>query len=456
MLFSNPFASLLGRKETLLSLPKPGVYHFLLHNEKEKTRAHLRLEENGNGLLLINAARAYHLNPTAAQMAYLVLNQVPDNEIIDFIRQTYRVSSTQSRQDYDHFSRQMAEILHPDGACPVCDLALDILPPFSATPSAPYRMDLAVTYRCNNDCAHCYNARPRSHPELTTRQWLDILDELWDICIPHIVFTGGEPTLREDLPILIRHAETNGQITGINTNGRRLHNRDYLQSLVDAGLDHVQITLESHLPDVHDMLTGAQGAWQQTVTGIRNVLQTRLYMMTNTTLLQQNSLHLADLLDFLSELGVPTIGLNALIYSGKGAQVGTGLPETDLPPLLSLARSNTERTGQRLIWYTPTQYCHFDPVALELGVKGCTAASYTMCMEPDGSVIPCQSYYQSLGNLLVDTWQTIWNHPLAVSLREHRHATEECRLCEFLSECGGGCPLAPFNPNRSPILPKPN
>ena len=64
-----------------------------------------------------------------------------------------------------------------------------------------------------------------------------------------MVFTGGEPTLRADLPELIAHAEINGQITGLNTNGRRLSDRRFVESLVEAGLDHVQITLESHDPD---------------------------------------------------------------------------------------------------------------------------------------------------------------------------------------------------------------
>ena len=113
-------------------------------------------------------------------------------------------------------------------------------------------MDLALTYRCNNDCAHCYNARPRSFPEISTQQWKDILDRLWDQGIPHVVFTGGEPTLRADLPELIAHAEHNGQITGVNSNGRRFADKQYVQELVQAGLDHVQITLESHDPQIHN------------------------------------------------------------------------------------------------------------------------------------------------------------------------------------------------------------
>ena len=190
--------------------------------------------------------------------------------------------------------------------------------------------------------------------------------------------------------------------------------------MVTAGLDHVQITLESSDAQIHDRLVSHSGAWQETIAGIRQVTKTGLYMMTNTTLLQENSPLLAETLTLLKDLNVPTVGLNALIYSGRGQTVGTGLPESDLPALLETARALTTANGQRLIWYTPTQYCHFDPLSLQLGVKGCTAALYNMCIEPDGSVIPCQSYYQPVGNLLHDPWTAIWDHPLCVSLRERR------------------------------------
>jgi radical SAM protein with 4Fe4S-binding SPASM domain len=303
-------------------------------------------------------------------------------------------------------------------------------------------MDLALTYRCNNECAHCYNARPRSHPEIQTNDWLRIIDLLWEEGIPHICFTGGEATLRSDLPDLIAHAESLGQITGLLTNGRRLADRAFLDRLVEAGLDHVQITLESHDPRIHDQMVACHGAWRQTVEGVRNALSTRLFVMTNTTLLTDNAPTLGATLDFLAELGVPTIGLNGLIQSGAGTVVGTGLAEASLGPLLELARSRTQSHGQRLIWYTPTQYCHFDPVQMELGVKACTAASYNMCVEPDGSVIPCQSYYESLGNLLADPWETVWNHDLAIWLRERRYVPARCSECALLRECGGGCPLS--------------
>ncbi len=120
---------------------------------------------------------------------------------------------------------------------------------------------------------------------------------------------------------MIAHAERNGQIAGINTNGRRLKDAAYLNELVTAGLDHVQITLESHDPAIHDGMVsprGSPGAWNDTVAGLKNALATKnLYVMTNTTLLNSNAPYLAQTLQFLGELGVPTIGLNALIYSGQ-------------------------------------------------------------------------------------------------------------------------------------------
>jgi radical SAM protein with 4Fe4S-binding SPASM domain len=214
-----------------------------------------------------------------------------------------------------------------------------------------------------------------------------------------------------------------------------------VNALVEAGLDHIQITIESHLAHIHDHMVGSRGAWKQTVRGIENVLDSELYVMTNTTLLQENAPQFEDTIKFLAELGVPTIGCNALIYAGAGETVGTGIEEGSLEPILERVRSRTAEYGQRLIWYTPTQYCHFDPVQLELGVKGCTAAMYNMCVEPNGDVIPCQSYYQPVGNILRDSWDDIWNHELSTWLRERQYVPDKCTDCGFLRECGGGCPL---------------
>ena len=423
-------------------LPKAGLNHFDYQEDGARSRIHLRIDPDGSGLLIVNASRIMHLNPTATLMAYFILKKTSQDVAISSLSKSFDVTTEQLINDYTQTTNQIHELIKPDGVCPIHDLELEITPPFSTRPSAPYRMDLAITYRCNNDCAHCYNARSRDYPELSTKQWNQILDRLWAIGIPHIVFTGGEPTLRQDLPELIARAEQNGQITGINTNGRRFSDRDYVETLVNAGLDHVQITLESHDVNIHDAMVHDRGAWKQTVAGIQNALETPLYVMTNTTMLKTNSPSLTQTLEFLAQIGVPTVGLNALIYSGRGLTVNSGIAESDLPPLLNLAREITTAHNQRLIWYTPTQYCNFDPMQLELGVKGCTAALYNMCIEPNGDVIPCQSYYQSLGNILSAQWNSIWNHELSIKLRERKGIPEKCVHCSLQAECGGGCPLA--------------
>ncbi len=438
-------------KPSSFLVPHPGLYHYRFDAENEKSRVHLRLDDDGTGTLIVNANQIMHLNPTAALMAYLALEKVEEKNAVKTIQKKYRVNASQACDDLLTFRHQLSELIRPDGACPIHDLELEVNMPFSARPSAPYRMDLAVTYRCNNDCAHCYNARERDFPELTTEQWFMILDQLWELGVPHIIFTGGEATLRNDLPELIRHAESNGQITGLNTNARRLADEEYLRQLIDAGLDHVQITVESCDEQIHDQMMRAKGAFKQTIHGLKNALASPLYVMTNTTMLKTNFHKIPDTLDFLAELGVPTIGLNALIYSGHALTVGTGLKENELQPILDMATRKTSKRGQKLIWYTPTQYCEFDPTANNLGVKGCTAALYSMCIESNGNVLPCQSYYHPLGNMLTDSWDSIWKHPLSVQLRERKSLPAKCETCPVVTECGGGCPLQ-FENHRQELI----
>ncbi|MEL7625786.1 MAG: radical SAM protein [Anaerolineaceae bacterium] len=437
---------------TLLRLPEPGIYKFDISDENQRSMLHLRVDEDLSGLLVINASKIIYLNQSALAMAYLHLNKVKKQESIEIMLDKFDVDEAALTADFDATVAKIEALIDENNpVCPICDLGLSTNMPFSAKLSAPYRMDLAITYRCNNDCAHCYNARARNHPELSTREWKSVIDKLWDIGIPHVVFTGGEPTLREDLPELVAYADQKGMVTGINTNGIRLADQSFLDRLVEAGLDHVQITLESHDAKIHDQMVRRSGAWEKTIAGLRNVVKSKLYMMTNTTLLNNNAGHLRETLEFLAQESVPTVGLNALIYSGKGKTVDTGLKEVELPGLLSLAIEMTNLNHQRLIWYTPTQYCHFDPLMLDLGIKGCTAAYYNMCVEPDGNVIPCQSYYQAVGNILTDDWNEIWNHPLCLSLRNRQDIPSECNYCDFLQECGGGCPLARDQQTPEPI-----
>jgi radical SAM protein with 4Fe4S-binding SPASM domain len=428
--------------EPLHPLP-PGIYHYHTRPDApQQFRLHLRVEKDGRGVLLINAARVLHLNQTAAEHAKLILEEKAAEEAARCIAQRYNISRETALADFEELRETIFTIAQSgEEVCPVTYLDISRIEPMSAELSAPYRMDLALTYHCQNHCPHCYVGRPRDFPEMSTAQWKQVIDHCWELGIPHLTFTGGEATLRPDLVELVQYAEDVGLVTGLQTHGRRLRDRAYLDELLVAGLDHVQITLESHDPAIHDRMVGAEGAWRETVEGIRTVVDADIYMMTNTTMTTENVAGIEETIAFAASLGVPTFGCNSLIFSGAAVAVGSGIPEGQLGPILERVKEATEKHHMRLIWYTPTQYCEFDPVGAELGIKGCTAARYNMCVEPNGDVLPCQSYFVSLGNILSDPWPTIWEHELARYLRNRDFMMAKCYDCPDQVLCGGGCPL---------------
>jgi radical SAM protein with 4Fe4S-binding SPASM domain len=422
---------------------EPGIYHYQTPpHAPQQYRLHLRVEKDGHGVLLINAARVLHLNQTATEHAKLILEETPVEAAAREIARRYQVSLETARADFEQLQSTITEIAQGgEEVCPVTYLDVSRIDPMSAELSAPYRMDLALTYRCQNDCPHCYVGRPKDFPEMSTEQWKRVIDRCWELGIPHLTFTGGEATLRPDLVELIQYAEDVGLVTGLQTNGRRLRDGAYLDQLLQAGLDHIQITLESHDPAIHDRMVGVEGAWLDTVEGIKAVVDADVYMMTNTTMTTENVGHIEETIAFVGSLGVPTFGCNSLIFSGAAVAVGTGIHENELEPILERVKEATAAQHMRLIWYTPTQYCEFDPVGMELGIKGCTAARYNMCVEPNGDVIPCQSYYTALGNILTESWDSIWDHELARYLRNRDFMMEKCYDCPDQILCGGGCPL---------------
>ncbi len=403
----------------------------------------LRVEPDGKGLLVINANTVLYLNETAAAHAYFFMQGTSEDEAVKKIRGIYRAAKDIVKQDYQKLIYTVSTLAQTEEVCPVSFLDVKSVEPFTPKYSAPLRMDLAVTFRCQNNCVHCYAGGSHETEELATEQWKSVIDRLYDIGVFIVTFTGGEPTLREDLPELLLYAQNKGVVTGLITNGRRLKDKDYVKALEEVGLDFVQVTLESHEPKVHDSMTGAKGSWKETVEGIKKVIPTHIYATTNTTISQYNASHFLQTVDFIKELGVAGFGCNSLIYSGKASKIGDkfAVSTETLKELLPKVHDKAGQLGLKFLWYTPTQYCRFDPVSLGLGVKSCTAAMINMCVGPNGDVYPCQSYFESLGNILKDQWSSIWNHPLAVSIRKREYAEPKCKDCPQLQICGGGCPL---------------
>ena len=420
-----------------------GRYTYRGKGEFAKLALQLRIEPDGRGVMVINANTVLHLNETASALAFHFMQGTSEKEAFREIRGIYRVDEAKVKQDYEKLVYTISTLAKTEKICPVSFLEVEKEEPFSYAYSAPLRMDLALSFKCQNNCIHCYAGGPHETPELSTEQWKQVIDCLSDIGVFIVTFTGGEPTLRDDLPELLLHAQIKGMVTGLITNGRKLKDKEYVVTLEKAGLDFVQVTLESHKPEVHDLMTASPGSWKETLAGIRNAVNSQIYVTTNTTLSKHNASRFLDTIDFIKALDVAAFGCNSLIYSGKANTVSQefALTYDELNLILPSIRSKAEHLGLKFLWYTPTQYCRFNPVQAGLGVKSCTAALINMCVAPNGDVYPCQSYFESLGNILKDKWSKIWNHPTAMKIRSRAYVEEKCNDCPQLQICGGGCPL---------------
>ncbi|UCF08916.1 MAG: radical SAM protein [Thermoplasmata archaeon] len=419
----------------------PLIRHYLPEGELGAHRFHLRSDTGKDGVLIVDSSKLIYLNGTALSYTRFYLEGLSDDEVVKHMRSLYRGATREKmKDDFKAFKRNFIGLINEDEKV-TGSIGIQPISNGKMVLSSPYRMDLAITYRCQNKCGHCYNEPERIKKELTTQDWKKILDRLWDAGVPHVVFTGGEPTLRDDLPELIAYAEAKGQITGLITNGRKLADKGYLDGLVQAGLDHVQITVESFNPETHDEIVGFEGARQETVSGLKNAVSADLYLVTNTSVLRRNISGIGDTMNFLAGLGLRNTAFNGLIRAGLGKEADA-VTLDELQPVLDEAMNTAREKGISLIWYTPTPYCELNPVNMGLGIRQCTACMINLAVEPNGDVLPCQSYYETLGNMLSDGWEDIWHHELCEKIRSRSYAPDGCSSCALLDVCGGGCPLS--------------
>lgn len=401
---------------------------------------HLRIDASGGGTLTINGDKVMFLNMTAGDIIRMHLQGASKAEILDFLVHKYDAPVEEINNDFETMMAAIDTVVHQKDTCPISFHGITPEAAFR-TRNAPARVDLALTYRCNNDCGHCYVAREKTFPEMDTDGWRRVIDVLKEVGVPHVTLTGGEATLRKDLVDIIQHAEDNNIVCGLVTNGINLADAAYLDTLIAAGLDYIQVTLESHDAAIHDAMVGAK-TWEKTVQGLKNAIATDVYTLTNTTLCALNTPSVEQTIDFLASIGLEgTFAMNGIIYSGKGKSVTNGIPEAELEPLLDRVVAKAAEHGFKFIWYSPTRYCEFNPVIHGLGPKRCSAADISMAVEPNGDVLPCQSYFEPIGNVLKDPFKKIWNHKLAKAIRTRSTLPDECKRCDVVDSCGGGCPL---------------
>ena len=308
--------------------------------------------------------------------------------------------------------------------------------------TAPHRMDLMVSamtkdgiWHCNQKCIHCYAAGQEraEEVELSTDEWKTIIDICKDAKIPQLTFTGGEPTMREDLTELIRYA--GWFVTRLNTNGIKL-TREYCKELYDASLDSVQITFYSENEEIHNKLVGAS-QYQNTVAGIKNAIAAGLNISINTPLCTLNKDYVKTL-EFLHNMGIIYVTCSGLITTGNALSEDSRnlrLSEEEMKQILTDAVGFCCRNGMEISFTSPgwIEKEFFDMYGLSM--PSCGACLSNMAVTPGGNVVPCQSWLseETLGNMIGNEWSDIWN---GAKCREHR---------EFSASVFGICPLRRHN-----------
>jgi MoaA/NifB/PqqE/SkfB family radical SAM enzyme len=382
-----------------------GIVHYQTPPDAEtQYRLHLRIEPDGRGLLIINAATVLHLNQTATEFARLLIQGMDEDEAAKTISKRYHVGKKQAREDYIDLRDQILTLATTVDVDPVAYLDMDRAEPFSAETTAPYRVDVALTYRVDKAGSLDPEAGKRVDRELSTEKWQQALSALWDEGVPHVCFTGGEPTLREDLPALVRFAEDLGLVTGLLTDGHRLQDQVYLDELLQAGLDHLQITLASHRPDVHDAIVGSPGRWQETNAGLRNAIAADIYVVVHIVITPENAGELEETIAYLAEMGVPAIALSSHLEGASEAD------RERLRIALEEGQDAAHARGLTLVWDLAAPYSHVNPIEAEAEMEPQQAVRQHLYVEPDGDVLPAQGCNIVLGNLLKDDWESIWRH----------------------------------------------
>ncbi|MBE6638787.1 MAG: radical SAM protein [Ruminococcaceae bacterium] len=376
-----------------------------------------------------------------------ILEKDEQTIIKNTIKKVHAIYSSTTKEAIEDDLYEILEVLFAiaTGNDPEIDIEKLSLRAYGKNMTAPHRMDLMISamtdengkWKCNQKCTFCY-AAGQCHSaarELSTKEWITVIDRLQKAHIPMVTFTGGEPTLRDDLPILVEHAKR--MVTRLNTNGINL-TPALVQKLKAAGLDSVQVTLYSHDESVHNTLVGT-AHFQDTVTGIGNAVKAGLDISINTPLCKKNADYLATL-RFIHSLGVRFVTTSGLICTGMAGINHTeyDLNETALFDIVKQAKEYCNANDMEIDFTSPGLIEKEKLESIGMHVPMCGAALSNMAIAPDGTVIPCQSWLSAdagLGNILMDDFPRIWKHPKCKRLRQI--SEKEALQCPFRSDKEG-------------------
>lgn len=441
----------LGVAHTTIDPRGPGVARLHLVPPKPS------LLSSPPSLLIINGTHFLPLGPSWAHLLrcffdalqrYQIKDVEPDSEdlkmieayVIKRVQAKYSVSDHDIINDLSHMVTLATQIANGQPVPSEVFSGIGSMKTYSKSMSAPHRMDLVVSPMtlgskpiCPLNCACCY-AQDAKHmiidKELTTEEWIKIIDACKVAGIPMLTFTGGEPLMRKDIVELVNHAQW--FITRLNTSAFML-TEDLAKDLYKASLDGVQITLYATDPTIHDLLVGRPGAFQGTLSGIKTAIKAGLSVSLNTPLTPLNT-DLSALIRFGHDLGVCDFGCSGLIPAGGAIaelKEQRALTSHELEAILIDAMATCHDLDVNLAFTSPGWLPEETLRAIGLpSAPVCGACLSNMAITPLGDVVPCQSWLNqdTLGSMLDQPFKQIWHHPTASKIRNQYALNNQCAL----------------------------
>jgi AdoMet-dependent heme synthase len=318
------------------------------------------------------------------------------------------------------------------------------------------------TARCNLACVHCRRIETCGDMELSTSQAAGMLDELATIgrrqgSRPVIVFSGGEPLLRQDIFELISYAVSGSLTAALATNGTLIDSA-VAARLKSCGVARVSVSIDGSRAATHDDIRGQAGSFEAAVSGVKTLRRKGVPFQLNFTLTRRNSGELADVYSLAESLGAEALHVFILVPVGCGRE----LADTEvLAPaeyelrLLELARMAVAGKIQVKVTCGPqyervvrqhglkSSIRHDDehgPAAAGHGhtTKGCLAGTGVLFVSHKGTAFPCGYLPIDCGDVLSAGLSDIWTNsePLK-ALRCASRLKGKCGACEYKHVCGG-------------------
>jgi 12,18-didecarboxysiroheme deacetylase len=319
-----------------------------------------------------------------------------------------------------------------------------------------------TTRRCNLKCVHCYaHARDRDFPdELSTEEGKAVLDDLSRFGCPVVLFSGGEPLMRQDLIELAAYAVERGMRAVISTNGTLITSQK-ARELQAVGLSYVGISLDG-LAEVNDRFRGVQGAYEKALEGIVACQEAGIKVGLRFTMNRRNAGEIGPIFDLLEERDIPRVCFYHLVYSGRGSQLmKEDLDHEETRRAVDLIIDRTvdlHRRGKPKEVLTVDNHADGPYVYLRLLREGSPRAEQVLellqmnegnssgrgigCISWDGSVHADQFWrHYSFGNVRERPFSEIWtdlSNPLMRKLKDKKpHVTGRCAACRWLDICAG-------------------